>query len=66
MQILKINEETGRGLQGTSYPQLWMLKGEVLLDMDLYQPARLLLSEAHQAFQVKSPSQWPLSQLDMA
>ncbi|XP_073934125.1 cilia- and flagella-associated protein 46 isoform X3 [Castor canadensis] len=50
-KILKINEETGRGLQGTSYPQLWMLKGEVLLDMDLYQPARLLLSEAHQAFQ---------------
>ncbi|XP_013358484.1 PREDICTED: cilia- and flagella-associated protein 46 isoform X2 [Chinchilla lanigera] len=50
-KILKINGETGKGLDGTSYPQLWMLKAEVLLDMDLYQPARLLLSEALLAFQ---------------
>ncbi|XP_021108879.1 cilia- and flagella-associated protein 46 isoform X3 [Heterocephalus glaber] len=50
-KILKINGETGKGLDGTSYPQLWMLKAEVLLEMDLYQPARLLLSEAHLAFQ---------------
>ncbi|XP_023492381.2 cilia- and flagella-associated protein 46 isoform X4 [Equus caballus] len=50
-KILKINEETGRGLDGTSFPQLWTLKAEVLLEMDLYQPARLLLSEAYLAFQ---------------
>ncbi|KAM5271866.1 cilia- and flagella-associated protein 46 [Ctenodactylus gundi] len=50
-KILKINGETGKGLDGTSYPLLWMLKAEVLLQMDLYQPARLLLSEAHLAFQ---------------
>nr|XP_023417215.1 cilia- and flagella-associated protein 46 isoform X2 [Cavia porcellus] len=50
-KILKINGETGKGLDDTSYPHLWMLKAEVLLEMDLYQPARLLLSEAHLAFQ---------------
>ncbi|KAK7804541.1 hypothetical protein U0070_002598 [Myodes glareolus] len=50
-KILKINGETGKGLEGTSYPQLWMLKGEVLLELDLYQPARLLLAEAQQTFQ---------------
>lgn len=56
-QILKMNGETGKGLDGTSFPLLWMLKAEVLLEMNLYQPARLLLSEAHLAFQVRSPSQ---------
>ncbi|XP_038168284.1 cilia- and flagella-associated protein 46 [Arvicola amphibius] len=50
-KILKINGDTGKGLDGTSYPQLWMLKGEVLLELDLYQPARLLLAEAQQTFQ---------------
>nr|XP_027786130.1 cilia- and flagella-associated protein 46 [Marmota flaviventris] len=50
-KILKINGETGRGLDGTSYPQLWLLKAEALLEMNLYQPARLLLSEAYLAFQ---------------
>ncbi|XP_027384272.1 cilia- and flagella-associated protein 46 isoform X3 [Bos indicus x Bos taurus] len=50
-KILKVNEETGRGLDGTSFPLLWTLKAEVLLAMDLYQPARLLLSEAYLAFQ---------------
>ncbi|XP_070288236.1 cilia- and flagella-associated protein 46 isoform X2 [Myotis yumanensis] len=55
-QILKMNGETGRGLEGTSFPLLWTLKAEVLLDMDSYQPARLLLSEAQQAFQeLKDP-----------
>lgn len=52
-QLLKINAETGKGLEGTSFPQLWALKAEVLLEMDLYQPARLLLSEAYLAFQVR-------------
>lgn len=56
LQILKINGETGRGLEGTSFPLLWTLKAEVLLDMELYQPARLLLSEAQQAFQVGRPA----------
>ncbi|KAM5324144.1 cilia- and flagella-associated protein 46 isoform 3-T3 [Glossophaga mutica] len=50
-QLLRVNAETGRGLDGTSLPQLWALKAEVLLEMDLCQPARLLLSEARQAFQ---------------
>ncbi|XP_017369055.1 cilia- and flagella-associated protein 46 isoform X2 [Cebus imitator] len=50
-RILKMNGETGRGLDGTSYPHLWILKAEVLLEMSMYQPARLLLSEAHLAFQ---------------
>nr|XP_039321178.1 cilia- and flagella-associated protein 46 isoform X3 [Saimiri boliviensis boliviensis] len=50
-KILKMNGETGRGLDGTSYPHLWLLKAEVLLEMSLYQPARLLLSEANLAFQ---------------
>ncbi|VTJ70318.1 Hypothetical predicted protein [Marmota monax] len=58
-KILKINGETGRGLDGTSYPQLWLLKAEALLEMNLYQPARLLLSEAYLAFQVRSPQLWP-------
>lgn len=56
LQILKMNGETGRGLEGTSFPLLWTLKAEVLLDMDSYQPARLLLSEAQQAFQVGPPA----------
>uniref|UniRef100_G1QN87 Cilia and flagella associated protein 46 n=1 Tax=Nomascus leucogenys TaxID=61853 RepID=G1QN87_NOMLE len=50
-KILKMNGETGRDLDGTSFPHLWMLKAEVLLEMNLYHPARLLLSEAHLAFQ---------------
>uniref|UniRef100_A0ABI7X2A2 Cilia and flagella associated protein 46 n=1 Tax=Felis catus TaxID=9685 RepID=A0ABI7X2A2_FELCA len=50
-KILKINGETGTGLEGTSFPLLWTLKAEVLLEVDLYQPARLLLSEAYLAFQ---------------
>ncbi|XP_040342797.1 cilia- and flagella-associated protein 46 isoform X6 [Herpailurus yagouaroundi] len=50
-KILQINAETGTGLEGTSFPLLWTLKAEVLLEVDLYQPARLLLSEAYLAFQ---------------
>nr|XP_021493514.1 cilia- and flagella-associated protein 46 [Meriones unguiculatus] len=49
-KVLKTNAKTGKGLHGTSYPQLWMLKGEVLLELELHQPARLLLSEAQQSF----------------
>ncbi|XP_075389603.1 cilia- and flagella-associated protein 46 [Tenrec ecaudatus] len=50
-KILKVSEEAGKGLDGASFPLLWTLKAEVLLEMDLYQPARLLLSEARLAFQ---------------
>ncbi|KAI5270262.1 Cilia- And Flagella-Associated Protein 46 [Manis pentadactyla] len=50
-KVLKLNGEAGRGLEGTSFPWLWTLKAEVLLAMDLHQPARLLLAEAHLAFQ---------------
>ncbi|XP_007935070.1 cilia- and flagella-associated protein 46 [Orycteropus afer afer] len=50
-KILKVNRETGKGLDGESFPLLWALKAEVLLDMDLHQPARLLLAEARLAFQ---------------
>lgn len=60
LQILKVNEETGRGLDGTSFPLLWTLKAEVLLKMELYQPARLLLSEAYLAFQVRPHLPGPL------
>lgn len=52
-QLLTVNGDTGRGLEGTSFPQLWMLKADVLLEMDLHQPARLLLAEACLAFQVR-------------
>lgn len=62
LQLLMINRETGKGLDGAALPQLWTLKAEVLLDMGLYQPARLLLSEAHLAFQVRRtcPRKQPL------
>ncbi|XP_076982551.1 cilia- and flagella-associated protein 46 isoform X2 [Tamandua tetradactyla] len=50
-KILQVSREAGRGLDGASFPLLWTLKAEVLLEMDLHQPARLLLSEAHLAFQ---------------
>ncbi|XP_037661046.1 cilia- and flagella-associated protein 46 [Choloepus didactylus] len=50
-KILRLSAEAGNGLDGASFPHLWTLKAEVLLEMDLLQPARLLLSEAHLAFQ---------------
>jgi hypothetical protein len=65
-QILKINGETGKGLEGTSYPQLWLLKGEVLLELELHQPARLLLSEAQWAFQVRRLTYFHRSHLDLS
>ncbi|XP_053164122.1 cilia- and flagella-associated protein 46 isoform X2 [Hemicordylus capensis] len=48
-KILELNAMTGKGLSGLSFPYLWMDKAEVLIQLCLYQPARLLLSEAHQA-----------------
>ncbi|KYO42269.1 cilia- and flagella-associated protein 46 isoform B [Alligator mississippiensis] len=49
--ILKINAATGKGLSGLSFPYLWIDKAEVLIQLGLYQPARLLLAEAHSATQ---------------
>nr|XP_056706458.1 cilia- and flagella-associated protein 46 [Euleptes europaea] len=50
-QLLELNSGTGKGISGLSFPYLWLDKGEALLQLCLYQPARLLLSEAHQAIQ---------------
>ncbi|XP_061491602.1 cilia- and flagella-associated protein 46 isoform X1 [Rhineura floridana] len=50
-KILELNPVTEKGLSGLSFPYLWIDKAEVLIQLCLYQPARLLLSEAHQATQ---------------
>ncbi|XP_063162642.1 cilia- and flagella-associated protein 46 [Candoia aspera] len=50
-KILELNAVTEKELNGLSLPYLWIDKAEVLLQLCLYQPARLLLSEAHQAAQ---------------
>ncbi|XP_068876435.1 cilia- and flagella-associated protein 46 [Aphelocoma coerulescens] len=47
----ELNAVTGRGLSALSFPYLWIQKAEVLIQLGLYQPARLLLSEAHAATQ---------------
>ncbi|KAM8806051.1 cilia- and flagella-associated protein 46 [Eudromia elegans] len=50
-QILELNAGTGKGLTGLSFPYVWIKKAEVLIQLGLYQPARLLLSEALTATQ---------------
>ncbi|XP_062436353.1 cilia- and flagella-associated protein 46 [Rhea pennata] len=45
-KILELNVVTGKGLSGLSFPHLWIDKAEVLIQLGLFQPARLLLSEA--------------------
>ncbi|KAG6935922.1 cilia and flagella associated protein 46 [Chelydra serpentina] len=50
-KILDLDAVTGKGLSGLSFPYLWTDKAEVLIQLGLYQPARLLLSEAHSATQ---------------
>ncbi|XP_037997464.1 cilia- and flagella-associated protein 46 [Motacilla alba alba] len=47
----EVNAVTGKGLSALSFPHLWIEKAEVLIQLGLYQPARLLLSEAHAATQ---------------
>ncbi|XP_023786136.1 cilia- and flagella-associated protein 46 isoform X2 [Cyanistes caeruleus] len=47
----EVNAVTGKGLNALSFPHLWIEKAEVLIQLGLYQPARLLLSEAHAATQ---------------
>ncbi|XP_068054496.1 cilia- and flagella-associated protein 46 [Anomalospiza imberbis] len=47
----EVNAVTGKGLSALSFPHLWVEKAEVLIQLGLYQPARLLLSEAHAAAQ---------------
>ncbi|XP_069467509.1 cilia- and flagella-associated protein 46 isoform X2 [Ambystoma mexicanum] len=48
-KILELDSTTGKGLSGLSLPYLWMEKSDILIQRGLYQPARLLLSEAHKA-----------------
>ncbi|XP_034994598.2 cilia- and flagella-associated protein 46 isoform X1 [Zootoca vivipara] len=50
-KILELNPVTEKGLSGLSFPYLWIDKAEVLMKLGLYQPARLLLAEAHHATQ---------------
>ncbi|KAM6346812.1 cilia- and flagella-associated protein 46 [Alca torda] len=50
-KFFELNTVTGKGLSALSFPYLWMEKAEVLIQLGLYQPARLLLSEAHAATQ---------------
>ncbi|KAM4668337.1 cilia- and flagella-associated protein 46 [Amazona ochrocephala] len=50
-KVFQLNEATGKGLSALSFPYLWIEKAEVLIQLGLYQPARLLLSEAHAATQ---------------
>ncbi|XP_009995846.1 PREDICTED: tetratricopeptide repeat protein 40 [Chaetura pelagica] len=50
-KVFELNVETGKGLSALSFPHLWIEKAEVLIQLGLYQPARLLLSEAHAATQ---------------
>ncbi|XP_064922681.1 cilia- and flagella-associated protein 46 isoform X3 [Columba livia] len=47
----ELNAVTGKGLSALSFPYLWTEKAQVLIQLGLYQPARLLLSEAHAAAQ---------------
>ncbi|KAM6306111.1 cilia- and flagella-associated protein 46 [Aegotheles albertisi] len=51
MYFFELNAITGKGLSALSFPYLWIEKAEVLIQLGLYQPARLLLSEAHAATQ---------------
>ncbi|XP_074855679.1 cilia- and flagella-associated protein 46 [Carettochelys insculpta] len=48
-KILELDAVTGKGLSGLSFPCLWTDKAEVLIQLGLYQPARLLLSKAYSA-----------------
>ncbi|KAM9610766.1 cilia- and flagella-associated protein 46 isoform 2-T2 [Morphnus guianensis] len=50
-KVFELNAVTGKGLSALSFPYLWIEKAEVLIQLGLYQPARLLLSEAHAATQ---------------
>ncbi|XP_010580307.1 PREDICTED: tetratricopeptide repeat protein 40 [Haliaeetus leucocephalus] len=50
-EVFELNAVTGKGLSALSFPYLWIEKAEVLIQLGLYQPARILLSEAHAATQ---------------
>nr|XP_009929955.1 PREDICTED: tetratricopeptide repeat protein 40 [Opisthocomus hoazin] len=50
-KFFELNAVTGKGLSALSLPCLWIEKAEVLIQLGMYQPARLLLSEAHAATQ---------------
>ncbi|XP_035752429.1 cilia- and flagella-associated protein 46 [Egretta garzetta] len=46
-KFFELNAVTGKGLSALSFPYLWIEKAEVLIQLGLYQPARILLSEAY-------------------
>ncbi|XP_037255322.1 cilia- and flagella-associated protein 46 isoform X3 [Falco rusticolus] len=50
-KFFEVNPVAGKGLSTLSFPYLWIEKAEVLIQLGLYQPARLLLSEAYAATQ---------------
>ncbi|XP_074731741.1 cilia- and flagella-associated protein 46 [Strix uralensis] len=50
-KFFELNVVTGKGLSALSLPYLWIEKAEVLIQLGLYQPARLLLTEAYAATQ---------------
>ncbi|XP_027758626.1 cilia- and flagella-associated protein 46 [Empidonax traillii] len=50
-KVFELNAATGKGLSALSFPSLWIEKADVLIQLGLYQPARLLLAEAHAATQ---------------
>ncbi|XP_054238278.1 cilia- and flagella-associated protein 46 [Indicator indicator] len=50
-KVFEFNMIAGKGLSALSFPYLWIEKAEVLIQLGLYQQARLLLSEAHGAAQ---------------
>ncbi|XP_056385225.1 cilia- and flagella-associated protein 46 isoform X2 [Hyla sarda] len=49
-KILSVHTD-GRGLSGLSLPYLWLEKADVLIDLGLFQPARVLVTQAYKSFQ---------------
>ncbi|KAM4702837.1 cilia- and flagella-associated protein 46 [Rhinophrynus dorsalis] len=49
-KILELNCE-GKGINALSLPYLWLQKADILIQLGYFQPARLLLFEAHKSFQ---------------
>ncbi|XP_053305919.1 cilia- and flagella-associated protein 46 [Spea bombifrons] len=50
-KVLMLNPD-GKGLSARSLPYMWLEKADTLIELGFYQPARLLLAEADQSFQV--------------
>ncbi|KAM3912864.1 cilia- and flagella-associated protein 46 [Leptodactylus fuscus] len=41
----------GKGLNGISLPYLWLEKADILIDLGVFQPARVLLTQAYKSLQ---------------